>query len=193
MRAQFLILAAAAGLLAACSQQSGGEADDDNIHGLDLVRRELDSQAGRGLFVEKGCVICHAVNGVGGKAAPPLDAQIGAPAVDPLDFSARMWRGAPAMIELQSVELGYTIYLTADEIANLAAFAADREEQRKLNIDQVPEPMRASFLDEQFWEVEDWTEFMRAGREGYEPPGEDVVEPEGEGPPGEETDLETPE
>lgn len=176
MRAQFLIVAAAASL-AACSQQSGGEAEG-NIHGLDTVRRELDSQAGRGLFVEKGCVICHAVNGIGGKAAPPLDAQIGAPPVDPLDFSSRMWRGAPAMIELQSVELGYTIYLTAGEIANLAAFAADREEQRKLAIEQVPEPMRASFLDEQFWEVEDWTEFMRAGREGYEPPAGDTVEPQ---------------
>lgn len=184
MRAQFLLVAAAAAL-AGCSQQPANEADD-NIHGLDLVRRELDSQAGRGLFIEKGCVICHAVNGVGGKAAPPLDAQIGTPPVDPLDFSSRMWRGAPAMIELQSVELGYTIYLTADEIANLAAFAADREEQKKLSIDQVPEPMRASFLDEQFWEAEDWTEFMRAGREGYEPPAEDVVEPaepEPEAPP----------
>lgn len=181
MRAHFLVFAVAAGL-AACSQQPAGEADG-NIHGLDTVRRELDSQAGRGLFVEKGCVICHAVNGVGGKAAPPLDAQIGAPPVDPLDFSSRMWRGAPAMIELQSVELGYTIFLTADEIANLAAFAADREEQEKLTLDQVPEPMRASFLDEQFWEVEDWTEFMRGGQEGYEPPAEEgAVEPEEELP-----------
>ena len=177
MRARILIIAAAAGL-AACSQQAG-EAEG-NIHGLDTVRRELDSQAGRSLFVEKGCVICHAVNGVGGKAAPALDAQVGAPPVDPLDFSARMWRGAPAMIELQSVELGYTIDLTADEIANLAAFAADRAEQEKLTVEEVPEPMRGSFLDEQFWEAEDWSEFMRGGQEGYEPPVEGAGKPEPE-------------
>lgn len=188
MRAQFLLMLLhilTAGL-AACSGEAGKQAED-NIHGLDTVRRELDSQAGRGLFVEKGCVICHSVNGVGGKAAPVLDAQIGAPPVDPLDFAARMWRGAPAMIELQSVELGYTIYLTADEIANLAAFAADREEQKKLAIDQVPETMRESFLDEQFWEVEDWTEFLRGGREGYEAPDGAPAEPAAPEPAGEET------
>ncbi len=137
--------------------------------------RMADPDRGRGLFVEKGCVICHAVNGAGGKAAPPLDAPFGAPAVDPLDFAARMWLGAPAMIELQSVELGYTIYLTADEIADLAAFAADREAQKALTPESLPESVRAGLLDQRFWEMEDWEDFLRAGREGYEP-AEDGVE-----------------
>lgn len=158
---------------------------DDKIHGLDRVQRALDSAQGRVLYVEKGCVLCHSVNGVGGKAAPVMDAQIGAPPVDPLDFAARMWAGAPAMIELQSMELGYTISLTGDDIANLAAFAADREEQKLLTADQIPEPMRGSLLDERFWEVEDWDEFLRSGQQDYEPaaPGDGVAEPSGEVPP----------
>ncbi|MEO1253080.1 MAG: c-type cytochrome [Pseudomonadota bacterium] len=128
-----------------------------------------DPERGRALFVEKGCVICHAVNGVGGKAAPVLDAPVGAPPVDALEFAAKMWRGAPAMIELQSVELGYTIYLTADEIADLAAFAADRDAQKKLVIDDLPETTKAGLLDQRFWEMEDWDDILRAGREGFEP------------------------
>ncbi len=130
--------------------------------------RMADPDKGRALFVEKGCVICHSVNGTGGKAAPTLDAPFGAPATDPLDFAARMWLGAPAMIELQSVELGYTIYLTAEEIADLAAFAADRQAQKALTLESVPESIRAGFLDQRFWEMEDWEDFLRSGREGYE-------------------------
>lgn len=131
--------------------------------------RVADPDRGRTLFVDKGCVICHAVNGAGGKAAPPLDAPFGAPALDPLDFAARMWRGAPAMIELQSVELGYTIDLTADEIGDLAAFAADRQAQKSLTADSLPESVRAGLLDQRFWEMEDWEDFLRSGREGYTP------------------------
>ncbi|NOX82000.1 MAG: cytochrome c [Alphaproteobacteria bacterium] len=132
----------------------------------ETVSHQLDAANGRVLFVDKGCVICHAVNGVGGKAAPALDAEIGGQAVDPLEFAARMWRGAPAMIELQSVELGYSISLTADEIGNLAAFAADREQQKILTADDLPETIKNGLLDEQFWEIEDWDGFLKTGREG---------------------------
>ena len=137
--------------------------------------RMADPDRGRVLFVDKGCVICHSVNGAGGKAAPPLDAPFGAPAADPLDFAARMWRGAPAMIELQSIELGYTIDLSADDIGDLAAFAADRQAQKALTADSLPESVRAGLLDQRFWEMEDWEDFLRAGREGYSA-AEDGVE-----------------
>lgn len=131
--------------------------------------RMADPDRGRTLFVDKGCVLCHSVNGAGGKAAPPLDAPFGSPAADPLDFAARMWRGAPAMIELQSIELGYSIDLTADEIGDLAAFAADRQAQKALTADSLPESVRAGLLDQRFWEMEDWEDILRAGREGYAP------------------------
>lgn len=181
---QTLAFVFGAAALAACSPPSEAPAgDSDAVHGMEVARRVPDAAAGRALFVSKGCVICHSVNGVGGKAAPVLDAQVGESVVDPLDFAARIWRGAPAMIELQSVELGYAIDLTADEIANLAGFAADAAEQKKLTIDQLPEGMRDSLLDERFWEVEDWDEFLRNGQEGYgepraptEPPAQDPAE-----------------
>ena len=165
-----LALTVAAGALVACTQEKKAEAENE-VHGVDVVRHELNSHNGRILFVQKGCVICHSVNGVGGKAAPALDAQIGAPPIDPLDFAARMWLGAPAMIELQSVELGYTISLTADDIASLSAFAGDVEEQKQFTIEEVPEMIRDSMLDERFWEMEDWSDFFRKGQEGYEPEG----------------------
>ncbi|MBB5519638.1 c-type cytochrome [Amphiplicatus metriothermophilus] len=180
-----LMLTGAALAAAGCAQERAQTADataqkENKTHGLSAVEYDLDAEKGRALFVTKGCVICHAVNGVGGKAAPVLDAQIGEQAVDPLDFAARIWWGAPAMIELQSVELGYTINLTGEEIAHLAAFAADAVEQKKLSADQIPEPMRDLLLDERFWEVEDWDEFLREGREGYEPePPEDAPQERG--------------
>ena len=103
-------------------------------------------------------------------AAPALDAEIGAPEVDPLDFAARMWSGAPAMIELQSIELGYTISLTGKDIADIAAFSGDIDEQKRLSADQIPAGMRDSLLDQRFWEMEDWDDFLRKGEEGYGEP-----------------------
>ncbi len=138
------------------------------------VERIGDAAEGRATFIQKGCVICHAVNGVGGKAGPALDAQTQIDAIDPLDFAARMWRGAAAMVEFQSLELGYVIDLEADDIAHLAAFAATSSEQKKLKDTDIPEPMRDSLLDERFWEVEDWTEFMRDGQRGAgDPPADE--------------------
>jgi len=168
------LIVTAAGLLAACGAGDSSSGDIDSAvvkspeERVALKRvRMADPDSGRDLFVDKGCVICHSVNGAGGKAAPALDAPFGAPAVDPLDFAARMWRGAPAMIELQTVELGYSIDLTAYEIADLAAFAADRQAQKSLTADALPETVRAGLLDQRFWEMDDWEDFLRARREGF--------------------------
>ncbi len=161
--ARYLLAFASILALSACgeqtTQQVAGNPD------LGVVERTLDAETGKTLFISKGCVLCHSVNGVGGKAAPAFDAPIGAPPIDPLDFAARMWLGAPAMIELQSVELGYSIFLTADEIADLSAFAGDVTVQKTLTIDEVPQNLRDGFLDEQFWEMEDWDAFLRRGQE----------------------------
>ena len=116
--------------------------------GLKLVLPAIDSERGRQLFITKGCVYCHAVNGVGGKAAPALDSDAAQPSVNLTDFAARMWSGAPAMIELQEMDLGYQIRLSGDDLAHLAAFANDPAEQKKLVEDQVPELMREWYLDE---------------------------------------------
>lgn len=138
--------------------------------GAQVVAHAGDAATGRALFVQKGCVLCHAINGVGGKAAPALDAADDFVKPDPLEFAARMWRGAPAMVEFQSVELGYVIDLSADDIANIATFAASRAEQKLLKDEDIPGPMRDSILDERYWETEDWSDFMANGQEGYAPP-----------------------
>ncbi len=155
-------LIAAALLLAAC-----GKATDAST---EAIVHAGDAAKGREAFVQKGCVLCHSVNGVGGKAAPALDAPDDFVKADPLEFAARMWRGAPAMVEFQSVELGYVIDLSADDIAHIATFAASREEQKLLKDEDIQGPMRDSILDERYWETEDWSDFMANGQEGYETP-----------------------
>ncbi len=124
---------------------------------------ELNARRGRILFISKGCVICHQVNGVGGKAASDLSAIETNALINPLDFSARMWRGAPAMTALQTIELGYVIDVGAQDIADLAAFAASPEEQNLLTLDSVGVEMRSWFLDEPHWSSGDWTAYLKRG------------------------------
>ena len=108
-----------------------------------------DAARGRTLFVTKGCVVCHAVNDVGGDAirdlggdtAPPLDARRMPITMDPFDFFARFWRGAPTMIALQQERLGYQIALESDEFADIMAFIYSEEEQAKFTPDSFTPPI----------------------------------------------------
>ena len=92
-----------------------------------------DAARGRTLFVSKGCVVCHAINEVGGTSAPPLDPEFAPCEVDPLDFVARMWRGAEPMIFMQQQELGVQIDFTGQELADIIAFVRDPRERRKFS------------------------------------------------------------
>jgi len=121
-----------------------------------IVVPNIDAARGRQLFVRKGCVSCHSVKGVGGKAAPALDAPMECSPVNPLDFAARMWRGAAAMQELQSLELGYRIELTGNEIGDLAAFVSGTEAQKDFSLDEVPDLLRDWFIDEAYWDLDEW-------------------------------------
>ncbi len=130
---------------------------------LAVTSPSVNARRGRILFITKGCVICHQVNGVGGKAAPDLSTDRRAHTVNPLEFSARMWRGAPAMTALQAIELGYVIDLDAQDIADLAAFAGSLDEQQLLTLSSVGVEMRSWFLDEPHWRSGDWTEYLKRG------------------------------
>jgi len=112
------------------------------------------AEEGMKLFVGKGCVVCHAVNGVGGKAAPALDASDDQPYFDVFDFAARMWRGAPTMILLQEMEMGYQIELNGDELAHLAAFASDTKTQSRFSENDIPEVIRDWMVDEVYQELD---------------------------------------
>jgi cytochrome c len=113
-----------------------------NPDGLGLLIPPMNAERGRALFAAKGCVVCHAVNGIGGGVATNLDATEQNRVVNPYDFAARMWRGASAMIALQNRDLGYQIDIDGRELADLAAFAHDRREQRKFREDDIPPAVR---------------------------------------------------
>ena len=108
----------------------------------------INPSEGRRLFISKGCVVCHSVNGVGGMGGPPLDSPTTGEPVDIADFAARMWRGARAMSEWQIRELGYQIELTGQEIGHLAAFMADRRTQARLTLRDLPEVIRDWMVEE---------------------------------------------
>ncbi len=123
-----------------------------------LLIPQVDSKRGRQLFVDKACVVCHQINGVGGKAAPPMDALEDVTHFDIMDFTARMWRGADVMIVLQNMELGYQIDLTGQEIADLAAFANDLDEQKKFSEKEIPDLINEWMLEEPLeFDINDFT------------------------------------
>ncbi|MEE8501508.1 MAG: c-type cytochrome [Kiloniellales bacterium] len=82
----------------------------------------MDPVRGRRLFVAKGCVACHAINGVGGHDATNLDAHTMQPMMNPFEFAAKMWAMAPAMIYAQEEALGEQILFTGDELADIIGF-----------------------------------------------------------------------
>ena len=121
-----------------------------------VVTPRVDPARGRILFVRKACVVCHSVNGIGGAMGPSLDTGPGVRLVDVADFAARMWRGAGPMVWLQNYELGYQIDLTGDDIAHLAGFAANADEQSRFAENQVPGRILELLLTEPYVRPEDW-------------------------------------
>ena len=73
------------------TDQGGTRVEPDTL-GRGILMPLMDPARGRKLFASKGCVVCHSVNGIGGKGAPPLDATTMPPLVNPFEFAARMWR-----------------------------------------------------------------------------------------------------
>lgn len=107
-----------------------------------LALPPMDSHRGRELFLDKGCVVCHQVNGVGGAVGPALNAADMPVPMNVFEFAARMWRGAPAMVQMQQEVFGEAIVLDGQQLADLVAFAHDENEQRELTAEQIPERYR---------------------------------------------------
>ena len=122
-----------------------GHGEDNADHPpieIELRMPKMDSRAGRDLFVNKGCVTCHSVNGVGGEDASPLDAHQMENVMNPFEFAAKMWRMAPAMIYAQEEAFGEQILFSGDELANIIAFLHDDSEQHELTEASLPEEIR---------------------------------------------------
>jgi cytochrome c len=116
--------------------------------GPSLMMPMMNSARGRKLFAEKGCVVCHSIRDVGGRVAMHLDAYTRPPFMNPFEFAAQMWRGAPAMITLQERNLGYQIKLTGEELADIIAFVHDHEEQQNFSEGDIPPEMRVLIPEE---------------------------------------------
>lgn len=107
-----------------------------------LVYPKMDSTKGMRLFIRKGCVACHAVNGVGGHDASPLDAHTMEPEMSPFELAAKMWAMASYMISAQEEALGYQILFSGEELAHIVAFLHDDKQQHALSEDSIPPNIR---------------------------------------------------
>lgn len=116
-----------------------GIANAEDAPAAGLVLPKMNPQRGRELFVGKGCVVCHAINGVGGQDAAPLDAATMDPAKNPFEFFARMWLGTKPMIAMQEERLGQQAELTADELGDIVAFIHDEAMQKSFSQQEIPE------------------------------------------------------
>lgn len=103
---------------------------------------EMNSERGKDLFTERGCVVCHAVNNVGGDIAPSLDASNMDQSRNPFEFFARMWRGADAMLQLQQADLGYQVDFSGQDLADIFAFTLDADMQERLTQSDLPDHIR---------------------------------------------------
>ena len=104
-----------------------------------LLIPQMDAKRGRTLFGQKGCVICHSVNSVGGEHMPFDVETMEEMPMNAFEFAARMWRGAEPMIALQQEQFGYQIDLTGQELGDIIAFVHSIAEQKKFSLADVPE------------------------------------------------------
>ncbi|MFQ5764922.1 MAG: c-type cytochrome [Rhodospirillales bacterium] len=135
----------AAGLLAAGAAAANHVKSTSPVaggHGARLVMPLMNLARGKRLFVAKGCIACHAINGVGGHDAPAMDAHGMKRLMNPFDFAAKMWNHAPAMIAAQEGTMGEQIYFTGEELADIIAFIHDDETQHQFTEDDLTHEAR---------------------------------------------------
>ncbi len=118
------------------SNHSHSAESDDELSGL--MMPIMNPARGRILYASKGCVACHAINGIGGQDAPPLDAATMPRIMNPFSFAANMWRGAETMIILQQEIFGEQIQLSGQELFDIIGFVHNAEEQKKFSQSDIP-------------------------------------------------------
>ncbi len=109
---------------------------------IGLVLPDMDSARGATAFMDKGCIVCHTINGIGGEIGPTLDATAMPTPMNAFEFAARMWRGAPAMAQMQQDVLGEMISLSGQELTDLIAFVHDEDAQARVSPGDIPAKYR---------------------------------------------------
>jgi len=77
-------------------------------------------ELGRELFVDKKCIQCHSVGGVGGKVGPDL-VSLGVRR-SPVEFAATIWNKAPAMMKVMVSRNIALPQLSPENMADLVAY-----------------------------------------------------------------------
>jgi len=77
-------------------------------------------ELGRELFVEKKCIQCHSVGGVGGRVGPDL-VGLGVRR-SPVEFAATIWNKAPAMMAAMATRNITVPQLRPEDMADLVAY-----------------------------------------------------------------------
>lgn len=80
-----------------------------------------DSARGAKLFQEQKCVVCHSVNGQGGKSGPDLGKTVGK-GYTPATLASRMWSHAPQMWEAIERASMKPLKLSTQQAADLYAY-----------------------------------------------------------------------
>ena len=135
-----LALSGATAISASPGHSDESADDQDDGHGAQVTRLLMpimNSSRGALLFVEKGCVACHAVNGVGGHDSTALDAHDMDAYMNPFDLAAKMWMMAPYMISAQEEAFGEQIQFTGEELADIIAFLHDDVAQHEFTEDDL--------------------------------------------------------
>ncbi len=125
-----LLLTATMGWAFPSAAEHVASSSPEGVESMRLVMPIMNPIRGKALFVDKGCVACHAINGVGGHDAPPMDAHKMQELMNPFDFAAKMWNHAEAMIVSQIEAFGEQAYFTGRELADIIAFVHDDKTQR---------------------------------------------------------------
>ncbi len=119
------ILAAALSFGAPPAAAKHIEEDTSGASRTRLLLPIMNPERGRNIFIKKGCVACHSINGAGGDIGPSLDAPADNRVMNPFSFAANMWNHAPGMIAAQEDKLGEQIRFTGEELGDIIAFIQD--------------------------------------------------------------------
>ncbi len=79
-----------------------------------------DTAVGRALFIQKSCIRCHQVGGIGGVTGPSLD--LTSQFHSPIRLAASMWNHGPGMAESLSAKGIRRSSLTGSELVDLYAY-----------------------------------------------------------------------